>query len=214
VSGVTVVLLPVDDDGFDEADWLVGALAFALADDEALVLAVADALAEAEALAETEDTAAAVGAGLAQVVFGVGWTVFLPVPPEVSLGLGLGLGDTGGVVAGVPPGLSLGLTLALGLVLALAEALALALVVPPLLWLPLDDVAGTVVVAVTLVGELVLACVVDWCAEAGAQEIILPLGSTPPGRPVGNPPPGVGAGALPAPSVPLVLLAGLPLVKA
>jgi hypothetical protein len=159
VSGATVVVLPVDDDGFDEADLL----AFALADDEALFLGVAVALAEAEVLAEAEleveAAATCVGAELVQVAFGVGWIVFLLVPPEVRLGLGLGLGDAGGVVVGLLLGLGLELVLALGLVLPLAEALAL--VVPPLLWLPLDDVAGAVVLTVLLLGGLVFVSVTD-----------------------------------------------------
>jgi hypothetical protein len=160
VSGVTVVL-PVDDDGFDEADWL----ADALADDEALFLGVADLVAEAEG----EATVACAGAGLVQVEFGVGWSVFLPVPSEVRLGLGLG--DT--VWVGVPLGLLVGLTLALELLLALAEALvlALALVVPPLLWLPLDDVAGAVVLPVVLLAGLLLVTATDECVDGDGQEL-------------------------------------------
>lgn len=167
MSGVTLVAPPVDDDGFDEADWLAGALVFVLADDGALFLGVADLV--AEAAAEAEDAAASVGAGLVQVEFGVGWSVFLPVPPEVRLGLGLG--ETVGV--GVRLGLLLGLTLALELVLALAEvlALALALVVPPLPWLPLDDVAGAVVFPVVLLAGLVLITVTDECLDGDGQAL-------------------------------------------
>jgi hypothetical protein len=153
VSGLTLVP-PVDDEEFDEADWLVEALAFALAVDDALFLGVAEVLPEGEAA-----TTACVGAGLVQVGFGVGWIVFLAVPFDVGLVLGLGLSDTVAVAVGVPLGLLLGLTL--GLVLALAEALALALalaVLPPL-WLPLDDVAGAVVSPVVLLAGLVLVAV-------------------------------------------------------
>jgi hypothetical protein len=170
VSGLTVVPLVVDD-VFDEAawlvdaDWLVDALAFALADDEALFLG------EGEVLLDGEDTAAAwVGAVLVQVgSAAVGWIVFLAVPPEAGLVLGLTVLDAVAVVVGVLPGLSLGLTLALALAealaLALAEALALALAlelaVLPLLWPPLDDVAGAVTFPVVLLAGAVLVTVTD-----------------------------------------------------
>jgi hypothetical protein len=167
VFGLTIVP-PFDDDGFDEADWLADALAFTLADDDALFLGAAEALTEGE-----DTTAACVGAGLVQVGFGGGWTVFLTVPPDVELVLGLGLSDTVEVAVGVPPGLSLELTLGLGLGLGLAEALALALelaVLPPL-WLPLDDVAGAVVFPAVLLAGLVLVAVTDCCVDGDAQEL-------------------------------------------
>jgi hypothetical protein len=157
VSGVTVVL-PVDDDGFDEAEWLADALAFTLADEDALVLGVADVCPEGEATA----ACAGVGPGLEQVVSGVGWIVFWFVPPDAGLvlGPGLGLGDSVGLEVAL--GLPLGLTVALGLlVLALAEAPALGFVVLPPLWLPLDDVAGAVGFPAGLLAELAVASVFD-----------------------------------------------------
>ena len=165
MSGV-MAALPVDDDGFDEADWLADALAFALADADALVLGVGDVLPAGEA------TTACVGAWLAlvQVGFGVGWIVFSPVPPDAGLvrGPGLGLGDTVGV--GVLLGLSLGLTVALGLlVLGLAEGLALGLVVLLPLWLPLDDAAGAVAFLVGL--ELAVVSAWDGCADGDGHEL-------------------------------------------
>jgi hypothetical protein len=65
VSGV-MALLPADDGGFDDADWLTDALAFTPADDDALVLGVADVRPEGEV------TTACVGAGLALVQVGLG----------------------------------------------------------------------------------------------------------------------------------------------
>jgi ABC-type nitrate/sulfonate/bicarbonate transport system permease component len=76
------------------------------------------------------------------------------------------------VGVGVLLGLSLGLTLALGpLVLALGEALALGLVVLPLLWLPLDEVAGAVVLSLVLLAALVFVSVADGCVDADGQEL-------------------------------------------
>jgi len=167
VPGLTVLPF-VDDGGFDEADWLADALAFALADADALCLGAADVLLEGE-----DTTAAWFGAVLVQVESGVAWTVLLPVPPEVGLVLELGLSDTVAVVVGVPPGLSLGLTLGLGLGLGLglADALALGLAALPLLWLPLDDVAGAVTFPVALLAALVLVSATAGCVDGGAQEL-------------------------------------------
>jgi len=159
VSGV-MALVPADDGGFDEADWLADALAFTLGDDDALLLAVADSVAEGD------EAAACVraGLGLGQVWFGVGAIVFWPV----AVAVGLELGDTVGV--GVPLGLWLGLTVALGLlVLALAEALAL-VVLPPL-GLPLDDVAGAVAFPVGLLAEPVAVSLADGCVDGDGQEV-------------------------------------------
>jgi hypothetical protein len=163
VPGLTVLPF-VDDDGFDEADWLADALAFALADADALCLGAADVLLEDE-----DTTAAWAGPVLVQVESGVGWIVLFPVPPELGLVLGLGLSDTVAVVVGVPPGLSLGLTLGLGL--GLADALALELAALPLLWLPLDDVASAVTFSVALLAALVLVSATDGCVDGGAQEL-------------------------------------------
>ena len=157
-----MALAPADDGGFDEADWLADALAFTLGDDDALLLAVADSVAEGD------EAAACVraGLGLGQVWFGVGAIVFWPV----AVAVGLELGDTVGV--GVPLGLWLGLTVALGLlVLGLGEALALGLVVLPLLWLPLDDVAGAVAFPVGLLAEPVPVRVADGCVDGDGQEV-------------------------------------------
>ena len=159
MSGV-MALVPADDGGFDEADWLADALAFTLGDDDALLLAVADSVAEGD------EAAACVraGLGLGQVWFGVGAIVFWPV----AVAVGLELGDTVGV--GVPLGLWLGLTVALGLlVLALAEALAL-VVLPPL-GLPLDDVAGAVAFPVGLLAEPVAVSLADGCVDGDGQEV-------------------------------------------
>jgi hypothetical protein len=65
VTGV-MALLPVDDGGFDDADWLTDALAFTLADADTLVLGVADVRPEGEV------TTACVGAELALVQVGLG----------------------------------------------------------------------------------------------------------------------------------------------
>ena len=157
-----MALVPADDGGFDEADWLADALAFTLGDDDALLLAVADSVAEGD------EAAACVraGLGLGQVWFGVGAIVFWPV----AVAVGLGLGDTVGV--GVPLGLWLGLTVALGLlVLGLGEALALGLVVLPLLWLPLDDAAGAVAFLVGLLAELAVVSAWDGCADGDGHEL-------------------------------------------
>jgi hypothetical protein len=75
-----------------------------------------------------------------------------------------------GVAGTEPPGLALGVSLPLGLALALPDALELALALP-LLVLPLDDVAGAVVVAVVLIGELLLVGVADACVDGDGQAL-------------------------------------------
>ena len=162
------MVLLVDDDCFDEVDWLAEGDALAeydaLSDDEAR--ADDDALAVADVLAEGEDAAACVGAELGQVEFGVGRIVVWAVATDV----GLGLGDAVGV--GVLLGLALGLAVTLGLlVLALEEAPALGLVVLPLLWLPLADVAGAVAFPLGLLAALVPVNVTDGLADGDGQEL-------------------------------------------
>ena len=160
-------MLPVVDDVLTEFDALADALAFvldfALADDDGLFLGV------------DEDLLAAVdtwpsGAELVQVGLGVGWTLFLADPLELGLAPVLALEDVVGVAVTEPPGLALGVTLPLGLALALPDALELALALP-LLVLPLDDVAGAVVVAVVLIGELLLVGVADACVDGDGQAL-------------------------------------------
>ena len=123
------------------------------------------------------------------------------VAVRVPLGSGLGLRLTLGLV--------------LGLVLGLAEGLEPELAVLSLLWLPLDDAAGAVVVWVALVAELVPVCVADEDVEDGEQDV-LGAGSTTGFLDASSA--GVGAGVLPWPSAvppgPLPLLEGLLLVKA
>ncbi|HJZ02462.1 MAG TPA: hypothetical protein VJ305_17190, partial [Streptosporangiaceae bacterium] len=85
-----------------------------------------------------------------------GWALFLADPLELGLAPVLVLEEVVGVAGAEPPGLALGVTLALGLALALPDAPELALAVLPLLVLPLEDVAGAVVVAVVLLGELLV----------------------------------------------------------
>src|SRR4029077_18907534 len=140
-------------DELEESDALAGVLAFtvdvALADDDGLFVGLD------EDLAAAVDTWPRVGAAFVQFGLAAGWTLFLADP----LGLGLALEDAGGVVGAEPPGLALGVTLGLGLALALPDTLALAVL--PLLVLPLEDVAGAVVVAVVPPGDLLLVCVTD-----------------------------------------------------
>jgi len=97
---------------------------------------------------------------------GVAWTLFL----ADLLGLGLALDDVVGVVGTEPPGLALGVMLALGLALALPDGLELAPPVP-LLVLPLEDVAGAVVVAVVPPGELLLVDVTGGSVDGDAQPV-------------------------------------------
>ena len=165
-SGVSFVL-PVVDDALDEPDGLADVLAFALdfalADDDGLFVGLD------EDLAEAADTWPRVGAELVQLGLGVGWTLFLADPLELGLAPVLALEDVVGVVGAEPPGLALGVTLSLGLALALPDALELALAVLPLLVLPLEDVAGAVVVAVVLLGELVVADVTAGCVDGARR---------------------------------------------
>ena len=145
-----MALLPADEDGFDEA---VRA-ADAVADDDALVLGVADPVAEGD------EAAVRVGAALVQLEFGVG----LLVPSDVGLGVTVGVG--------LPLGVWLGLAVPLGLVvLALGEALAPVLAVLPPLWLPLDDVADAVALLVGLLAEPLVVGVSDGCADGDGQAL-------------------------------------------
>ena len=163
------LVLPVADAALAESEGPAGGLAllldFALGDDEALSLAVDDDLAAAV------DTWSCPGAGLVQLELGVGWALFLADPVELRLAPVLALDDVVGVTDGEPPGLALGVSLALGLTLTLPDGLELALVVLPLLVLPLEDVAGTVVVAVVLLGESLVAGVADECADCDGQAL-------------------------------------------
>jgi len=155
---------PVVDDALDESDALAGVPAFvvgfALADDDALFVGVD------EAVDGAVDIWACAEAEFEQVGLAVGWPLFLAYP----LGLGPVLEDVVGVVDTEPPGLALGVRLPLGLGLALPDGLELVLTVP-LLVLPLADVAGAVVVAVVLLGELLLVGVADACVDSDAQAL-------------------------------------------
>jgi len=152
-------------DELEESDALAGALAFtvdfAVADDDGLFVGLD------EDLAAAVDTWPGVGAAFVQVGLAAGWTLFLADP----LGLGLAPEDAGGVVGAEPPGLALGVTLSVGLALGLLDALELAPAVLPLLVLPLEDVAGAVVVAVAPPGDLLLVAVTDACADGDAQTL-------------------------------------------
>jgi hypothetical protein len=156
--------LPVVDE-LDESDALADVLDFvldfALADDDGLFVGLD------EDLVAAVETWPRVGAELVQLGLAVGWTLFLADPLE----LGLALEDVVGVVGAEPPGMALGVRLGLGLALALLDALELALAVLPLLVLPLEDVAGAVVVAVVPPGELLLVDVTDFCADGDAQAL-------------------------------------------
>jgi hypothetical protein len=196
-------VLPVVDDALADVPALV--LDFALADDDGLVLGLD------EALVEAVDTWPCPGAGLVQLGLGVGWTLL--VADLLGLGLTpvLGLVDVVGVTGAEPPGLALGVTLPLGLALALPDGLEPALGVPPLLVLPLEDVAGAAVVAVVLPGGLLLVCVTDECVDGDAQ-VLAAGGPTTAGLLDGAPPAAVGLGVTPESSV-LALFEGL-LMKA
>jgi hypothetical protein len=158
-AGVSFAL-PADD-ALDEPDGVADVLAFgldfALADDDGLFLGLD------EDLAAAVDTWPLVGAKLVQLGLAAGWTLFLADPLELGLAPVLALEDVEGVAVAEPPGLALGVSLPLGLALGLPDAPEPALAVLPLLVLPLEDVAGAVVVAVVPLGELVLA--------DGAQEL-------------------------------------------
>jgi hypothetical protein len=161
------LVLPVADAALAESEGPDGALAlvlaFALADDEALCVGVD------EDLAAAVDAWLCAGAGLVQLELGIGWTLFLADPVELGLALVLALDDVVGVTDGEPPGLALGVSLALGLTLALPDGLELTLAV--LLVLPLEDVAGAVVVAVVPLGGSLLADVADECADGDGQAL-------------------------------------------
>jgi hypothetical protein len=202
------VVLPADEDGV--------LAAFALGDDDALVFGLAEDVDEGldEGVLEAEEEAAA-----AAVCVEVGLLVqvrceLAGTGPLVVVGLGLLLGllVADGVLVLVVLGLLLGLLLDDGVPVVVGLGLLLAPALEPavlsLLWLPLDDVAGAVVVWVALVGELLVVCVADESGEADVQGVV-PGGCTP-GMLA---PAGVGTGALLATSVPPVELAELP-VKA
>jgi hypothetical protein len=182
-------------DELDESDALADALAFtvdfAVADDDGLFVGLD------EDLAAAVDTWPGASGAFVQLGLAAGWTLFLADPLE----LGLALEDAGGVLGAEPPGLALGATLWLGLALGLLDALELALVVLPLLVLPLEDVAGAVVVAVVAPGDLLLVAVTDACADGDAQALREGC-STTPGLLAGTPPAGedVGEIVLPWPS--------------
>ncbi len=144
---------------------LAFAVDFALADDDGLFVGLD------EDLVAAVDTWPRVGAEFVQLGLAVGWTLFLADPLELGLAPVLALEDVVGVAGSEPPGLALGVTLPLGLALALPDALELALAVLPLLVLPLEDVAGAVVVAVVLLGELLLVGVTDECVDGDAQAL-------------------------------------------
>jgi hypothetical protein len=158
-------MLPVVDDGLAESDALAGVLAlavdFALADDDGLFVGLD------EALAAAVDTWPRVGAALVQLGLAVGWTLFLADLLGLELAPVLALEDVVGVVGAAPPGLALGVALPLGL----ADALELAPAVLPLLVLPLEDVAGAVVVAVVPLGELLLVDVTDGSVDGDGQAL-------------------------------------------
>jgi hypothetical protein len=160
-------MLPAVDDELDESDALADVLAFvldfALADDDGLFVGLD------EGLVAAVDTWPRVGAELVQLGLAVGWTLFLADPLELGLAPVLALEDVAGVVGEVPPGLALGVMLTLGLALALVDGLALELVVLPLLWPPLDDVAAAAAVWVTLLGELLLVSATAGCVDGDAQ---------------------------------------------
>jgi len=174
---------PVVDDPLDESDALGDVLPlvadFVLADDDGLFAGLD------EELVAAVDTGPRVGAELVQFGLAVGWPLFLADLLGLGLALGLALEDVVGVADPEPPGLALGVTLTLGLGLAL-DALELALAVPPLLVLPLEDVAGAVVVAVVLLGELLLVGVADACVDGDGQALN-EGGTTPPALLAGTP---------------------------
>jgi hypothetical protein len=161
-------MLPVVDDEWDESDALADVLAFAvdfaLADGDGLFAGVD------EDLVAGVDTWLRVGAEL-QLGLAVDGTLSLADLLELGLAPVLALEDVVGDVGTEPPGLALGVRLPLGLALALPDALELALAVLPLLVLPLEDVAGAVVVAVVLLGELLVVDVTDECVDSDPQAL-------------------------------------------
>ena len=204
-----------------DADVLAGAgpVSLGLAEDVDDDVADDDEEAEDDAEDEAEedadeaavDAAACVAGGVVQVGSGVG-----PGGSGgsglVLLGLGLGLSDGVSVAVEVPLrlGLGLGLELTLELALELAEVLGLGLGLEVLwvLWLPLDDVAGAVVVSVVVPGELEVVWLADGCVDGDVHKVGVVCAATP--GAVGPVPSaaGVGAGLLPLPSVAPGLLEG------
>ena len=154
-------MLPVVDDALDESDALTLGLGLALADADGLLVGLDEAPVEGGVNTWPR------GAEFVQLGLAVGWTLFV----ADLLGVGLALEDLVGVAGAEPPGLALGVTLPLGLALALPDAPELALAVLPLLVLPLEDVAGAVVVAVVLLGELLLVGVTDGCVDGDGQAL-------------------------------------------
>jgi hypothetical protein len=199
---------PVDDAGV-----LVTFVTFALGEDDVPFVGVDEDVPEADEEAEEEaaDTAACVGVWLAQLGCGVGEGVVLGDVVELELLLGSPLDDGVPVVVGLGLVVDDGVPVVVGLGLGLLLAPALELVVLPLLWPEPDEVAGAGVVWVDLLGEPVVLCVADGCAEDEAQDVVLAAACGL--EPLGEPPPGEGAGALLAPFV-LPLGAELLLVKA
>lgn len=147
-----------------------------------------------------------------QLGLGVGWTLFWADPVELGLAPVLALDDVVGVTDGEPPGLALGVSLTLGLRLALPDALELALAALPLLVLPLEDVAGAVVVAVVLLGGLLLVGVTDGFVDGDAQALSEGCTTTA-GLLDGAPPATEGAGVALEAAV-LALFDGLLMLKA
>ena len=234
VAGVTSLAPADDEDGFDAAGVLVDVVALALAAADPLFLGWTedDDLAEAEedteeeteedaeeeaeegAKEDAEDAAACVVAGM-QVGFVVAPTPVLPGPAVLVLVLEVVVAGGVEVTVEVPLGSGLGLRLTLGLVLGLVEGLELGLVVLPLLWLPLDDAAGAVVVWVAVLGGLVLVCAAAGCVDGGPQGADV-VGAATPG-PVAGPvpsPAGDGSGLLPLPSVAAPLEGGVLMLRA
>jgi hypothetical protein len=201
-------VLPVADAALAESEGPAGVpalvLGFALGDDDGLCVGLN------EDLAAAVDTWPCPGAGLVQLGLGVGLTLFLADPVELGLALLLALDDVVGVTDGEPPGLALGVSL--GLTLALSDGLELALGVLPLLVLPLEDVAGAVVVAVVLLGGLLLVGVTDGCVDGDAQAL-REGGTTAAALLDGAPPATEGAGVTPEAAV-LALFDGLLMLKA
>ena len=122
-------------------------------------------------LEEVADTAGCEAAELVQDELGLGWTVFLAVPPGEGSSLAL-LWDGDWLVVGVASGVTLGVTLVvgLGLRLVLGEELAgeLTLLLGLPVWLPLGEVTGAVVVLVAL-GELLVLSAMDGCVDCAAH---------------------------------------------
>ena len=133
-------------------------------------------------------------------------------PLELGLAPVLPLEDVVGVAGGEPAGVALGVTLPLGLALALPDGPELALAVLPLLVLPLEDVAGAVVVAVVLLGELVVVAVTDECVDGDPQALREGCRTTA-GLLDGTLPAAEDAGVTPEAAVP-ALLEGLVMLRA